>query len=166
MWCQEYYADQKNFRVIYHENIDYKKTKELIKKLDIPDSKNAMLFPIIGEHKITLNKRIDYVNIQDIKFNDFFKKAYKEVCNKDLKDSDYYYKILSQEELEEFENKMETDKLYHQMLGYGYFRQEVQEMMKNILNMILYFYKLILKINLLCGVKWGSEIFLYQKSLY
>ena len=124
MGCQEDYTDQKNFRVIYHENIDYNITKESIKQLDVPDSKNAKLFPIIGEHKITLNKGIDYVNIQDIKFNDFFKIAYKEVYNKDLKDNDYYYKILTQEEQEEFENKMETDKLYHQMLGYAYFRQE------------------------------------------
>lgn len=105
IWCQEDYTDQKNFRIIQHENIDYKITKESIKQFDVPDSKNGKLFPIIREHKITLTKGIDYVNIQDIKFSDFFKIAYKKVYNKDLKDDDYYYNIFNQEEQEEFEVK-------------------------------------------------------------
>ena len=40
------YIEQNNFRVVYHENIDYKITKNYLKQLDIPDSKNAEYDPI------------------------------------------------------------------------------------------------------------------------
>ena len=77
------FTKQENFRVVYHENIDYKITKESIKQLDISDSKNDEFFPICGEYKIALNKSVDYVNPQDIHFNKFFSIAYKEIYGKE-----------------------------------------------------------------------------------
>ena len=47
-------SEQNNFRVIYHENIDYKITKESLKQLKLPDSKDAECYPICGEYKISL----------------------------------------------------------------------------------------------------------------
>ena len=89
-------AQQNNFRVIYHEMIDYKITKDSIIQLDIPNSKNASSFPVYGENKISLKKGTDYVNTYDIRFDHFFKIAYKEIYDKDLKnDDDYYHKILN-----------------------------------------------------------------------
>ena len=117
-------TDQKNFRVIYHENIDYKINKESIKKLDIPDTKNAEFFPVMKESKISLNKGIDYANIGDFRFDNFFKLAYKKVYNIDLQKTEFCYKILSIEDKEKLEIKMENQKLFHKMLGYSRFTQE------------------------------------------
>ena len=56
-----------------------------------------------------MHKKIDYASPEDISFDKFFQLAYKEVYNKDLKDEDYYHKILDDKEAnnlrEEFESK-------------------------------------------------------------
>ena len=113
-----------NFRVIYHENIDYKITKESIKQLDIPDSKNAKCYPIFNENKITLTKSVDYANPQDIHFDKFFSIAYKEIYGKEIREGEYFHKILNNEEREKLEEEFETNSLNHKMLGYSYFTQE------------------------------------------
>jgi uncharacterized protein YwqG len=115
---------QNNFRIIYHELIDYNISKEIIEKLDISNSKDAKYYPVYGEYKISLTKDIDYVNFPDIQFDKFFSLAYKEVFDKDLKDDDYYHKILNKEEIEILRKELEPEKLNHKMLGYSYFTQE------------------------------------------
>ena len=115
---------QKNFRVIYHETIDYKIAKESIENLEIPDSKNAQCYPVFGEYKISLHKNIDYACPGDILFDKFFKLAYKEIYNKDLKDNDYYYNILDDEEVDNLRDKLESKEDCHRMLGYSCFTQE------------------------------------------
>ena len=117
-------TQQNNFRIIYHENIDYKITKDSIIQLDIPNSKNANSFPIFGENKISLKKGMDYVDFHDIRFDKFFKKAYKEIYDKDLKKDDKYYKILKEEEIKDFAEYFNSNNLNHKMLGYSYFTQE------------------------------------------
>ena len=57
---------QDNFRVIYHEVIDYNITEEYIVKLNIKSSLKAESHPVKGEYKITLIKNKDYINIHDI----------------------------------------------------------------------------------------------------
>lgn len=117
-------TEQKNFRVIYHEIIDYKITKESIENLKIPDSKTANCYPICGEYKISLHKKIDYATPSDIRFDKFFQLAYKEIYNKDLKDDDYYHKILGEKEADNLREELESKDLNHKMLGYSYFTQE------------------------------------------
>ena len=51
---------QKNFRIIYHENIDYAITKESLEELDIKSSEEAENHPVKGEHKLSLTKNKDY----------------------------------------------------------------------------------------------------------
>ena len=115
---------QENCRIVYHETIDYKKTKESIKENDISDSKNEEYFPICGEYKISLSKSVDYANPSDIHFNKFFSIAYKEIYGKELKEDDNIYNVLNNEERTELENEFVTDNLRHKMLGYSYFIQE------------------------------------------
>ena len=117
-------TQQNNFRVIYHEMIDYKITKDSIIQLDIPNSKNASSFPVYGENKISLKKGTDYVNTYDIRFDHFFKIAYKEIYDKDLKNDDDYHKILNDKERDIFEEHFKSNTLSHKMLGYAYFTQE------------------------------------------
>ncbi len=115
---------QENFRVVYHENIDYEITKESIKQFNISDSKNEEFFPILGEFKISLNKSVDYVNPSDIHFNKFFSIAYKEIYGKELKEGDNIYNVFNNEDSTKLESEFETDSLKHKMLGYSYFIQE------------------------------------------
>ena len=117
-------TEQENFRVVYHENIDYKMTKESIKQLDISDSKNDEIFPICGQYKISLNKSVDYANPEDIHFNKFFSIAYKEIYGKELKEGENFYNVLNNEESVKLAHEFETDSFKHKMLGYSYFIQE------------------------------------------
>ena len=112
---------QDNFRIIYHELIDYNLSKEIIEKLEIPNSKDAESYPVYGEFKISLTKDIDYVNFADFQFDKFFSLAYKEVFDKDLKDDEYYHEILNEEEIEILREEIKSEKLNHKMLGYSYF---------------------------------------------
>lgn len=115
---------QDSFRVIYHETIDYKMTKESIEKLGAIDTKNAKCFPIFDEYKISLHKGTDYIKPGDIHFDKFFALAYKEVFNKDLKNDEYYHKILNNDEMDKLEKELESKSKNHKMLGYSYFTQE------------------------------------------
>ena len=117
-------TEQKNFRVVYHENIDYKITKESVKEFDIFDSKNEEYFPICGEYKISLNKSVDYANPSDIRFNKFFSIAYKNIFGKELKEGENIYNVLNKEESGKLESELEPDGVKHKMLGYSYFIQE------------------------------------------
>ena len=71
-----------------------------------------------------MNKKIDYASPEDISFDKFFKLAYKEVYNKDLKDEDYYHKILDDKEANNLIEEFESKELAHKMLGYSSFTQE------------------------------------------
>ena len=117
---------QNNFRVIYHENIDYNITKDSIKNFNIPNTneKTVKYSPIFKECKINLKKGIDHVSLSDVRFDKYFTIAYKEIYNKDLKNEDTYFKILNDEEREKLDEKLEPNYPKHKMLGYSYFTQE------------------------------------------
>lgn len=117
---------QNNFRVIYHENIDYNVTRETIQKLGIPNSneKTVECFPITKECKISLQKEVDYIKYGDVRFENFFQIAYKEVFNKELKKENTYINILSDDERDRLDQELENNSSNHKMLGYSFFTQE------------------------------------------
>lgn len=117
-------TQQNNFRIIYHENVDYKIKKDTIIKLGIPESKSANCFPITGQYKLTIKKDTEYANCHDIRFDEYFRKAYKEIYGKDLKKNDYYHNVLNDEETKIFEKQFKSKELKHKMLGYSFFTQE------------------------------------------
>ena len=116
----------KNFRVIYHENIDYAITEEVVRKMDIKSSEEAENHPVRGEHKLSLTKGKDYATVNDFKFENIFRQAYKEVYGKEIKNEENYYDILDKDSVEKFENGllMNPNCAPHKMLGYAYFTQE------------------------------------------
>ena len=117
---------QNNFRVIYHENIDYNVTRETIQKLGIPNSneKTVECFPIFKESKISLQKEVDYIKYGDVRFENFFQIAYKEVFNKELQKENSYINILSDDERDRLDQGLENNSSNHKMLGYSFFTQE------------------------------------------
>ena len=117
---------QNNFRVIYHENIDYSVNRETIQKLDIPNSneKTVECFPIMKECKISLQKEVDYIKYGDIRFENFFSIAYKKVFNKEPKKEYSYINILNDDERDRLDQELENNSHNHKMLGYSFFTQE------------------------------------------
>ena len=117
---------QNNFRVIYHENIDYNVTRETIQKLGIPNSneKTVECFPINKECKISLQKEVDYIKYGDVRFENFFQIAYKEVFNKEPKKESTYIYVLSDDERDRLAQELENIYSSHKMLGYSFFTQE------------------------------------------
>ena len=117
---------QNNFRVIYHENIDYNVTRETIQKLGIPNSneKTVECFPIIKECKISLQKGVDYITYGDIHFEDFFPIAYKEIFKQEPKKEITYINILENDERNRLDHELGVCKSSHKMLGYSFFTQD------------------------------------------
>ena len=112
-------TEQKNFRIIYHNKVDYSITKEEIKKLKLPThADDTLYFPVKKESKISLKKGEDYITRGDFRFDKYFAKAYKEVYKKNKPiDIDFYDFLEDNDELEPDENN-------HKILGYPYFCQE------------------------------------------
>ena len=117
---------QTNFRVIYHETVDYAITAESIENQGIPSSEKAEIYPVTGQFKITLTKTRGYTTINDIKFENIFKQAYEEVYGTKLNSKKKYYDILKPEEVDKLEDGLNSDSksAYHKMLGYAFFTQE------------------------------------------
>ena len=117
---------QTNFRVIYHETINYAITAESIENQGIPSSEKAEIYPVTGQFKITLTKTRGYTTINDIKFENIFKQAYEEVYGTKLNSKKKYYDILKPEEVDKLEDGLNSDSksAYHKMLGYAFFTQE------------------------------------------
>ena len=117
---------QTNFRVIYHETIDYAITEESIEKQGIPSSEKAENSPVSGQFKISLTKTKGYITIPDIKFEKIFKQAYEEVYGKKLNEGENYYTVFKSEEVNKIEDGLnsESNSGYHRMLGYAYFTQD------------------------------------------
>ena len=159
---------QNNFRVIYHENIDYNISKDSIKHFNIPNTneKTVKNTPILKECKINLKKGIDHVSFSDVRFDKYFTIAYKEIYNKDLKKEDTYFKILNNEEREKLNEKLEPNYPKHKMLGYSYFTQEDPRYNKKYID----YDTLLLQIDSDCkNVMWGDvgigNFFISKKSL-
>lgn len=117
---------QKNFKVIYHENIDYNITKESVEKLGIKSSKEAKNHPATGEYKLSLIKAKDYTTTNDYKFETFFANAYKEIYGKKIKKGENYCDVLKDKEIDKLEESLPPDSTTsrHKMLGYAFFTQE------------------------------------------
>jgi len=119
-------TEQNNFRVVYHENINYKITKEEIEKLNIVTSneKADEDFAITKECKISLERGVDYIKLGDIQFEKFLKIAYKEVFKKEPSKENIYFNVLNDDERNRLDQELEINKSNHKMLGYSYFTQE------------------------------------------
>ena len=117
---------QKNFRIVYHENIDTAITKEFMEELGIKSSEEAENHPVKGEHKISLTKNKDYATVNDYRFSKIFVQAYKEIYGKEIKSEEKYYNILNDKDTEILEKGllMNPNSACHKMLGYAFFTQE------------------------------------------
>ena len=158
---------QNNFRVIYHEKINYSITKEKIESFNFPNSneKTVQFFPIKNEYKIVLQKEIDSIKYGDIHLDNFFPVAYKEVFNKEAKKGRTYYDMFNYEERDRLNLGLENSCSNNKMLGYSQFTQEDPRYNKKYIE----YDTLLLQIASGQYVMWGDvgigNFFIPKKSL-
>ena len=158
---------QNNFRVIYHESIDYSITKKMLESFDIPNSneKRVQFFPIQKEKKISLQKEEDSIKFGDIRFDNFFPIAYKEIFNKEPKKGRTYYDIFNYDERDRLNLGLENNESNNKMLGYSHFTQEDPRYNKKYIE----YDTLLLQIDSGQYVMWGDvgigNFFIPKKSL-
>lgn len=102
---------QKNFRVVYHENIDSSVTAETLRELGLPSAAQGECMPVYGEYKISFSKGVTNISMHDFRFD----KIYQQVANG---------KELSDEEYQALRDELDPYFPAHQILGYPYFTQE------------------------------------------
>jgi len=121
--------DQKDFRVIYHEKVDYDITEEDLKQLEIPGSYEDLedaddnCFPIENELKISFDEKIDNITHSDKDYNKFFAEAYNAVYDKNITDEDEDFDVLNSDEADKLNDLLSSDSTNHKLLGYPFFTQ-------------------------------------------
>lgn len=113
---------QKNFRVVYHETIDFSITKEQIMALDVPISTatDTEYSPVFKEAAVRFEKTVAYMGTEVAGFEERFKSTVKELFNEETGDQSAY-NYLEQKDYDYL-----YDRLYscgHWILGYPYFTQ-------------------------------------------
>ena len=113
---------QKDFRVIYHENVDESVTKEDILALDIPIATDADMdyTPVMKEAAVDIRETVTYLGTEDYRFDKVFTEVVKELNGEDISEQGFY----------DYLHDNDRDYLYevcsndgHWILGYPYFTQ-------------------------------------------
>ena len=113
---------QRNFRVVYHEQIDETMTEEQVLGLDIPvaTSEDNEWTPVFKEVAVSIERVTTYLGTEDYRFNSVFTKAVKELYGEDIQEQGFY-EYLSDEDRDYIYEEGNNDG--HWILGYPYFTQ-------------------------------------------
>lgn len=113
---------QKDFRVIYHEEIDTSVTKEQVLALNIPiaTSEDNEYTPVFKEAAVEIAKTVAYLGTEDYHFDAVFAEVVKEIFGEDMREQGFYH-YLSEEDRDYLFDELCSDG--HWMLGYPYFTQ-------------------------------------------
>ncbi|ORX49336.1 DUF1963-domain-containing protein [Piromyces finnis] len=158
---------QDGFRVIYHDKIDYEIKNESIYEFGVPKNipEEYEYFPIEKEMKISFNKEMDTIHIGDKAFDKYFTTAYNMNNEKCITIKDNYYKVLSDEEYDKFEEAFNSDSAGHKILGYPSFTQSDPRGMEKYSDYNI----LLLQIDSEENISWGDagvcNFFIKEKDL-
>ena len=113
---------QRNFRVVYHEQIDETITEEQVLALDIPvvRSEDDEWIPVFKEAAVSITKTTTYLGTEDYHFESVFAKVVKELYGEDIQEQGFYA-YLSEEDRDYIFEECSNDG--HWILGYPYFTQ-------------------------------------------
>lgn len=111
---------QKDFRVIYHEEIDTSVTKEQVLALGIPYSteENNEFTPVLKEVAVKITKAVVYPDTEDYRFEDYIKEVVKEVTGEEIAG---VFSCFNREEQDYI--FQECSNGGHCLLGYPFFTQ-------------------------------------------
>ncbi len=113
---------QRNFRVVYHEQIDETMTEEQVLGLDIPvaTSEDNEWTPVFKEAAVSIERMTTYLGTEDYHFYSVFAEAVKELYGEDIQEQGFYT-YLSDEDRDYIYEECNNDG--HWILGYPYFTQ-------------------------------------------
>ncbi len=111
---------QKDFRVIYHEEIDTTVTKEQVLALEIPYAAggNNEFTPVLKEVSLEITKQVTSFGTEDYRFDEVLKNVIKEVTGEE---TELIYSFFSEEEQEYIFRECENGG--HWLLGSPFFTQ-------------------------------------------
>lgn len=111
---------QKDFRVIYHEEIDTTMTKEQVLALNIPFSseENNEFTPVMKEVAVEITKTVTSFGTEDYRFDNVLKTVIKEVTGEE---TELIYSFFHEEEREYIFKECENGG--HWLLGSPFFTQ-------------------------------------------
>lgn len=113
---------QKDFRVVYHEEIDPSVTREQVLALDIPiaTSDDNEYTPVFKEAVVDITKTVAYLGTEDYRFEQVFAEVVKDLFGEDMKEQGYY-NYLCEADIDYLFEECSNDG--HWILGYPYFTQ-------------------------------------------
>ena len=113
---------QRNFRVVYHEQIDETITEEQVLTLDIPiaTSEDNEWTPVFKEAAVSITKTTTYLGTEDYHFESVFAEVVRELYGEDIQEQGFYA-YLSEEDHDYIFEECSNDG--HWILGYPYFTQ-------------------------------------------
>lgn len=113
---------QRNFRVVYHEQIDETITEEQVLALDIPvaTSEDNEWTPVFKEAAVSITKTTTYLGTEDYHFESVFVEVVKQLYDEDIQEQGFY-EYLSEEDRDYIFEECSNDG--HWILGYPYFTQ-------------------------------------------
>lgn len=114
-------TSQKNFRIVYHEQIDETITEEQVRALKIPIATegDSDYSPLYQEVKVKCCPAIAYMGTQVGQFTKIFRQVVKEEFGEDISDRNEYQYL----EDEDYDALYELDNAGHWLLGYPFFTQ-------------------------------------------
>lgn len=91
---------QKDFRVIYHPQIDKSVTAQQIKEQGIPEipDDDDSFFPILQEAAVKIQKKQAVMGAADYQFDSIMADIIKDVCGEDLGGTEWYSFLTDEEE--------------------------------------------------------------------
>lgn len=113
---------QRNYRIVFHEDVDMTVTKEQVLALNIPISTetNCEYSPVFKEASIDFFKTTAYMGTEDIKFDEVFAQVVKEQTGEELGDRSLFDYFNDEEADYVFEKLSNTG---HWILGYPFYTQ-------------------------------------------
>lgn len=112
---------QINFRVVYHEMIDYSVTPEQVQALEVSTHIDLEDWPVLQEVAVQMEKTIAYMGPDDGRFEGIFRQAVRVVTGGDIGEKQSY-QYLNEEDFEYLYDQLSTSG--HRLLGYPYFTQD------------------------------------------
>lgn len=113
--------EQNNFRVVYHENVNYGITEDEVLALDIPVAdEDDDIFPLDGEYSLRAVYKTEPVNCEVY----FYDELVEEICEELLpqRQKDDFWGYLTEDESMKLMDMLYSDG--HKMLGYPHFTQD------------------------------------------
>lgn len=113
--------EQKNFRVVYHENINYGISEADVLALDIPVAQeDDGCFPLCGEYSLSAVCGLEALNSEVYYYDEFVEQVCDELIPKRPKDD--FWGRLTEDESMKLMDMLFSDG--HKILGYPHFTQD------------------------------------------